>query len=105
MKKIYFVLLLTLSFQIFAQESRIDTAAVMILDRMCDVIGELESCGFALSTSQDVLEEYEIGFVKYFDEHEVYMAGPDKMLINSRGDKGHRGSWYNGKQLAFYSYD
>ncbi len=105
MKKIFLFLFLILFCQVNAQESRIDTAAIMILDRMGEVIGDLGSCGFSLSTSQDVLEEYEIGFIKYFDEHEVYMVGPDKMLINSRGDNGHQGTWYNGKQLAFYSYD
>lgn len=88
-----------------AQEARIDTAAVVILDRMGRVIGDLESCGYQLSTSRDVMEVYALGYVKHFDEHEIFMVGPDKMLVNSRGDKGHQGVWYNGSQIAFYSYD
>jgi hypothetical protein len=105
MKKPLFVLFLILPLQIFARQSAIDTAAVMLLDRMSSVIGQLGSCSFTLRTSQDVVLEYDLGIIKQLDEHEVYMLGPDKMLINSRGDKGHRGYWYNRKKLAYYSYD
>lgn len=105
MKKIFFILVFTLSFQLFAQETRIDTVAVKILDRLSDVIGDLGSCSFTLNTSQDVIVDYELGLIKHLDEHKVYMVGPDKMLINSRGDRGRRGYWYNGTELAYYSYD
>ena len=105
MKRILFVVLLTLPGQLFAQGARIDTTAMMILDRMSDVIGELGSCSFRLSTSQDAQVDYELGMMKYLNEHEVHMRGPDKMLVISLGDKGHRGYWYNGSKLAYYSYD
>jgi len=97
------VMFLSLSFSAYAQESKIDTTAVMILDRMADMIGELNSCGYTLHTSNDVID-VELGPVKYFNVHNVYMVGPDKMLINSKGVKGHQGYWYNGKQMAYYSY-
>lgn len=100
-----FVLLSILPLQMFAQRPPIDTVAVMLLDRMSVVIGQLGSCSYTLHTSQDVVVEYGLGIIKQLDTHEVYMVGPDKMLINSRGGKGHRGYWYNGKKLAYYSYD
>ena len=105
MKRILFVVLLTLPGQPFAQGARVDTAAIMILDRMSDVIGELGSCSFRLSTSQDVKDDSELGMIKNLGEHEIYMRGPNKMLVISRGDKGHRGYWYNGSKLAYYSYN
>ena len=103
MKKIFFILLFTMSLQIFAQESRFDSTAILILDKMSSVIGDLSSCGYTLNTSNDQID-VELGLVKQFTVHQVYMVGPDKMLVDSHGEKGHRGFWYNGKQLAYYSY-
>jgi hypothetical protein len=97
------VLFFLINFQIVAQESDYDSTAILLLDRMGEVIGDLQSCSFAVNTSIDQADE-EIGLIKYSIVHQVYMSGPDKMLINSRGDKGHSGFWYNGKQLAYYSY-
>ncbi len=93
------------------QEPAIDPVAVLILDRMSEVIGELGSCSYTLHTSQDIqdntffLPEQGLGLVKHFAENEVYMMGPDKMLVNVNGDKGHQGYWYNGEVIAYYSYD
>jgi len=101
MKKIFFVLLLT--FQLFGQGSNYDTTAIQILDRMADIIGDLDACSYKLSTSYDVID-VDLGTIKHFNYHRVYMVGPDKFLLDSKGDKGHRGYWYNGKQLAYYSY-
>jgi len=97
------VLFFLINFQMIAQESDYDTAAILLLDRMGEVIGDLQSCSFSVSTSIDYAGD-EIGLIKYFIVHQVYFSGPDKMLINSNGDKGHSGFWYNGKQLAYYSY-
>lgn len=103
MKKMFFILLLTISLQIFAQESRFDSTAILILDKMGTIIGDLNSCSFTLNTSSDQID-VELGLVKQFKAHQVYMVGPDKMLVDSHGEKGHRGFWYNGEQLAYYSY-
>ena len=40
MKKILFFLIISLPLQLFAQESRIDTTAIMLLDRMSSMIGD-----------------------------------------------------------------
>ncbi|AFD06670.1 DUF2092 domain-containing protein [Solitalea canadensis] len=96
------ILVLFIPFSVFSQTKKVDTMAVLILDRMSNVIGDLESCSYDLSTASDELGEY--GLVKHYGESKVYMVGPDKMLIQTKGDKGHRGYWYNGKQMTYYSY-
>jgi len=91
-----------------AQTIRIDSVAILILDRMSAVIGDLNSCSFTLHTSTDISDNsffvpHEgLGLIKQFDTHEVYIAGPDRMLVNSSGDKGNRGFWYNGERIAYY---
>ena len=87
-----------------AQIKRYDTLAVLIMDRMTEVIGELESCSFKLNTATDMADPSN-GLVKYFSDYEVYMGGPDKMLINAHGHRGHRQLMYNGEQMAYYSFD
>ena len=87
-----------------AQEPRVDTVAVMIIDHMASVIGELNSCSFTLNTSVDVRDP-DFGLVTQNETDEVYLAGPNKMHVNFNGDKGHRGFWYNGSASVFYSYD
>lgn len=104
MRRVYIGLIfLILSFNSYSQIPQIDTVAIMLLDKMGSVIGEFESCSFTLNTSNDGID-VGLGLIKYFNVHQVYMVGPDKMLINSQGDKGHRGFWYNGKKLMYYSY-
>jgi hypothetical protein len=97
-----FGLLVCLSAQ--AQEPRVDTVAVMIIDHMASVIGELNSCSFTLNTSVDVRDP-DFGLVTQNETDEVYLAGPDKMHVSFNGDKGHRGFWYSGATAIMYSYD
>ena len=106
MKKTTFLtgILLSLSLGASAQTSRIDTIALVILDRMSDIIGDLNSVSFTVETEYDVVTD-ELGLVKNTSEEQVYMRGPDKMMVNSRGDKGHRSYWYDGQKLAYYSFD
>jgi len=87
-----------------AHEPRVDTVAVMIIDRMASVIGELTSCSFTLHSSVDV-QDHEYGLIKQNGKDEVYLSGPDKMLIHFYGEKGHRGLWYNGSKVTYYSFD
>lgn len=87
-----------------AQESRVDTVAVMILDRMASVIGELTSCSFTLCSSVDI-EDPEYGLIKQMEKDDVYFSGPDKLLVHFYGDKGHRAFWYNGLQATCYWFD
>jgi len=87
-----------------AQATKYDPTAVLILDRMSDVIGALHSCSYKTSASHDVFVP-EYGMTKQFVNSEVHMVGPDKMVVNFWGPSGHRQCWYNGNQFAFYNYD
>ena len=91
-------------FSASAQDVRHDTVAVMILQRMSDVIGDLTSVNIELHTAVDV-DNYEFGVTKRFGRYEVYLVGPDKMLVHGYGYKGHRGFWYNGETTTYYSFD
>lgn len=95
---------LLLFFNVMAQTKTQDSVAILIMDRMSDVIGDLGSCSFHLNTSSDVVDSNNL-LVKKFSNFEVYMNGPDKMLVNAHGWKGHRQFMYNGDVLAYYSFD
>lgn len=104
MKKfLYYFCLAFLPCVAFAQQTKNDSVAVLIMDRMADVIGDLKSCSFTLNTSFDTHDPVH-GLVKVFQTDEVYMAGPNKMLVTSKGPKGHREYRYNGFELAYYSH-
>ena len=105
MKKQLLILSLSLlTFSGYAQAAKCDSVAVILMDRMSDFIGELESCSYKLNASEDIVNE-DSSMIKKFSEDEVYMVGPDKMLVSVNGIKGHRSYLYNGTQLAYYSHD
>ena len=93
-----------ISLTLSAQSKQFDTTALLILDRMADVIGALRSCSFKLNTANDYADS-SFGLRKEFSDYSVYMSGPDKMLINAHGHKGHRQYMYDGRQIAYYSFD
>jgi len=71
---------------------------------MADNIGALHSCTFRLEASYDEWDAEAGMLVKIHNSHEVFLVGPDKMLVNTTGDAGHRGFWYNGKDAYSYWY-
>ena len=97
----FYALILTLS--ISAQVAKTDTVAIMILDQMSQVIGDLNSVSFTVNVKRDVIDR-EVGFESLYSVNEVIFDGPDKMQVQAKGDKGHRGYWYNGELLVYYSY-
>ena len=105
MKKILFgSLIISLCFHAKAQEQKYDSTAIAILDHMSNIIGDLSSCSFTLHTSND-MPDNDAGLATNFDVSDIFFSGPDKLLVNSRGEKGHRGYWYDGQQVFYYSYD
>lgn len=102
MKKVFAIIITAICFSGYSQTKKVDSLAVIVLSRMSDVIGSLHSCSFTLSTAYD--EESEYGLEKKFCENEVLMKGPDKMLVQAKGQGFHKGYWYNGKHLIYYSY-
>lgn len=97
--------LLLVSCTLIAQSKKnYDSLAIIIVDRMSHVIGDLASSSFKLNVASD-MEVPSKELIKYFSDFEIFMDGPDKMLVNARGHKGHRQFLYNGEQVADYTYD
>lgn len=91
-------------FPAHSQEKSYDTTAAVIFDHMSKILGELKSCSFDLKVARDTPDD-ECGMIAHHEISNISFYGPDKMLMNIRGSKGHRGYWYNGSQLVWYSYD
>jgi hypothetical protein len=87
-----------------AQVRRIDTVAVAILDRMSAVIGQLSSCSVTIKSNYDITSK-ELGLIKHSDEQQLFLHGPDKLLVKSDGDRGSRDFYFDGKKLSYYSSD
>jgi hypothetical protein len=77
-----------------------DTRAIESLDAMAEVIGELQAVSYTLE-DVNVTEDGS----EFYNVHDVYMRGPNKMYIHSNGTKGKRSYWYDGATLARYSHD
>jgi hypothetical protein len=105
-KKIFFCLLICglITCEVNAQKMNIDTIAVAILDRMAAMIGDLSSCHVTVSSHYDIRSQH-FGLVKHEDQEELYMQGPDKLLIRAEGDRGARSLYYNGNTLVYYSLE
>jgi len=103
MKKFSLIFALILPVLLIAQTKKIDSLAILILNGTSNVIGDLESCSFDLSNSRDFVDP-EKGLIKVHTQHTVIFDGNDKMLIRTGGDKGDRGTWYNGEHIVYYSF-
>lgn len=107
MKNIYLLFALFFPFILNAQEltsENHDPIAIGILDHMADVIGDLGSCSFTLSTASDFIDP-DHGYVKHYSKDDVFFDGSDKLMVQIDGTKGKKGFWYNGYELDYYSYD
>src|ERR1700753_2529962 len=105
-KIVPFFLSIVLSFHLSAQTPvrRIDTVAVAILDRMSAVIGDLTSCSVTISSNYDVASK-DLGLIKHSDEEQLFLHGPNKLLVKSEGDRGSKDFYFDGKKLSYYSLD
>jgi hypothetical protein len=90
--------------QLQAQTRRIDTVAVAILDKMSAIIGELSSCSVNIRSNYDVSSK-ELGLIKHSDEQQLFLRGPNQLLLKSEGDEGSRDFYFDGKTLSYYSMD
>ena len=102
MKKILLLLhLLFISFLGYAQEVKdIDSTAIFILDKMGDVIVDLESVTFELNNSSDKLNEDQ-NIEKQYSTSNICFSGPDKLRIRTEGTEGKKGYWYDGSYLSY----
>lgn len=87
-----------------AQTRRIDTVAVAILDKMSALIGELTSCSVNIQSNYDISSK-ELGLIKHSDEQQLFLHGPNQLLLKSDGDQGSRDFYFDGKTLTYYSMD
>lgn len=92
-----------LVFSANAQDSTMDARAVVLLDRMSEVIGDLSSCSFQLKTGVDIPDPTK-GIIREYSVHDVHIVGPNKMHVHTRGPKEEFGYWYNTDMLMFYSF-
>ena len=90
--------------QLQAQTRRIDTVAVAILDKMSAMIGELSSCSVTIQSNYDISTK-ELGLIKHSDEQQLFIHGPNQLLLKSEGDQGSRDFYFDGKMLTYYSMD
>ncbi|KIC01612.1 hypothetical protein OA88_13055 [Flavobacterium sp. JRM] len=87
-----------------AQTQRIDSTAVYLLSRTTETMQDIKSCSFTAVTTYDILTN-NLGLVKHAIIDKVAIKFPEKMKVNSTGDKGNRALLYNGQSLNYYSYD
>lgn len=105
MKKYTYALIFMLIFSsyTYSQQKSIDTIAVTVIDRMSTIINELDACSFQVNRSMDV-HQNEYGLEKEYFVDQIFMKSPDKMHVEIQGSQGHRGYWYNGNQIVYYSF-
>lgn len=108
MKKFFLFSCMLIFMQAHAQEKsqneQVDPVAVLILDKMSDLIGDLQSCSFEISTRQDV-DDPDHGWVTEHYKSTLMFDGPNKMHMHRKGEKGQEGFWYNGEEVSYYSYE
>tara|TARA_R110002012_G_scaffold280920_2_gene469807 strand:- start:148943 stop:149635 length:693 start_codon:yes stop_codon:yes gene_type:complete len=86
-----------------AQDKKMDTTALMILDKMSGMFGDLSSVGFTSKVSKDVAYSEDF-FIKEFGSSVVRFAGPNKFYARVTGEKREDLYSYNGSQVIYYSF-
>ena len=81
-----------------------DTRAIAELDKLSETISSLNSCSYTLNVYKSIIENDTLKELKNI-ENDTYIVAPNKMYIYSNGIDSEKSYWYNGKQLAYYSFD
>jgi len=96
---------LLLSFFGFTQDVKeIDSTAVFLLDKMGEVIGDLESVSFEANNSADELDANK-NIIKHYSASVLSFSGSNKLRIRTEGTKGKKGMFYDGSHLSYYNFD
>jgi hypothetical protein len=104
-KNVLLLPLLYISLFGYAQEVKdIDSTAIFLLDKMANVIGDLEAVSFDLENSTDKLDANK-NIVKHYANSTISFSGPDKLSIRTEGTKGRSGFYYDGSYMSYYNYD
>lgn len=106
MKKHLFLssLLLSILFGYSQEIKQHDSTAIFILDKMADIIGDLESVTFQMNNSTDKFD-INNNIEKHYSTSVVSFSGPDKLMAKTEGSNGNKGFWYDGSYLSFYNFD
>lgn len=87
-----------------APENEYDSRAVEHLDALTEAMGAMNACSFSVAVLKH--ESVSEGTMDTsFNEHDVYLKGPNKLYVNTSGTKGRQAYWYDGDSLSFYSFD
>lgn len=87
----------------FGEQGFYDTKAIETLDRMSEVIGDIESCSFTLEASSNQIKDGKMEVRERSSQ--LYLQAPDKLFIYTHSPNGRKGYWYDGRQLAVFRYD
>ena len=71
---------------------------------MTAVIGTIDQLRFEVEYLYDVRTET-LGYIKHSEWSTWQVKGPDKLLVDIKGDEGHRTFWYSGSRFGYYSWD
>ena len=86
-----------------AQEIKLDTTALTILDNMSEMFGQLNSVGFTSDISRDVAFANDIN-IKQHSSTEVKIEGPNKFVSRIHREDKEEVYLYNGVHVAYFSY-
>ena len=80
-----------------------DVRSVEVLDSLSTKIGNLESVSYTLDVQ---IEDHntEGNLIEIDNVNDVYMRGPNKMHVLTKGTRGQKGYWYNDSTFSYYSY-
>ena len=101
-KPFLFILGLLFSLGIHAQEGYHDSTALVILDKVGEYFGELNSLKFTTRSSEDIAFSDDF-FIKEFKTSEFILQGSDKMAVKVYRQGEEHFYHYNGSQLVYYS--
>ena len=105
MKKSLLFLLLLPYVVGYSQETKDhDSTAIFILDKMADVIGDLQSVTFQVDNSTDKFDTNN-NIVKHYSTSVISYSGANKFSAKVNGTDGTKGFWYDGSYLSFYNFD
>ncbi|MFC3880406.1 DUF2092 domain-containing protein [Algoriphagus namhaensis] len=86
-----------------AQEIKLDTTALTILDNMSEMFGQLKSIGFKSNIARDVSFSNDVN-IKQFSSTEVKIQGPNKFVTRVHGEEKEEVYKYNGEQVYYFSF-
>jgi hypothetical protein len=78
--------------------------AVEALDLLTENMGELNSCSFTLSATEETLEDGQ-EWVSTNKETDAYINGADQMYFYTKSENGRRGFWINEGELSIFLFN